>query len=429
MDRGNFPVISVKKLSKYFELTEDRGGVSLKNKFIEYFKQIGSSINATYKNGLLNQAENSTRLLKVLKSVDFEIVKGETVALLGSNGSGKSTLLKILAGIYQPTSGVVEIGGRVSPLIELGAGFHPEFSGRDNIYINATILGLSKSEIEERIQDIIAFSELGDFIDCPVRTYSSGMYMRLGFSISVHVDPSILLIDEVLAVGDMNFQAKCQQKLDEFKSKGITIVLVTHNLEIVKSWTNRAIYLRSGEIIYDGESSVAVQRYSDFERSKATYAGTESYSNALQLNYSKIDLNSDLYRNSSNLYSLQNVNCLQDVRIERIEVVSHEIVLSFCILNTSLVQNLDLLELKVFNQDKNTILFSAKTTLGKCDQGRKYCVSISKIAALGSGEFILELVGASGTDAELIIVMGRLRVYRDKPESHIVNLSFGVNAC
>ena len=167
---------------------------------------------------------------QVLNGISFEVKKGEAVGLIGHNGCGKSTTLKLLTKIIYPTSGTVEMRGRVSSLIELGAGFHPDMSGRENIYTNAAIFGLSKREIEERLDTIIEFSELQAFIDNPVRTYSSGMYMRLAFAVAINVNADILLIDEILAVGDANFQAKCFDKLKEIKERGTTIIIVSHAL-------------------------------------------------------------------------------------------------------------------------------------------------------------------------------------------------------
>lgn len=163
-----------------------------------------------------------------LKNINLTVPRGTTVGLIGRNGSGKSTLLKIINRILYPTEGEVRVRGRVSTLLELGAGFHPDFTGRENIFLNASILGLTRREIKERLDDIIAFAELGDFIDNPVRNYSSGMYMRLGFAVAVHVDPEILLIDEVLAVGDLAFQEKCLTRIRELQGQGKTIIFVTH---------------------------------------------------------------------------------------------------------------------------------------------------------------------------------------------------------
>lgn len=197
----------------------------------------------------------------VLKNISFSIKKGETVALIGHNGCGKSTTLKMLTKIMYPDSGTIEMNGRVSSLIELGAGFHPDMSGRENIYINASIFGLTRKEIDARLGDIIRFSELEDFIDNPVRTYSSGMYMRLAFAVAINVDADILLIDEILAVGDANFQAKCFEKMRELKGSGVTIVIVTHDSNTVKSFCDRAIWINDGSIVEDGPAVETVDKY------------------------------------------------------------------------------------------------------------------------------------------------------------------------
>ena len=198
---------------------------------------------------------------EVLKNINLNIEKGETVALIGVNGSGKSTLLKLMTKIIYPTTGKIITNGKLTSLLELGAGFHPDFTGRENIYFNASIFGLTASEIDKRVQDIIDFSELGDFIEAPVRTYSSGMYMRLAFSIAINVDADILLIDEILAVGDQHFQDKCFKKLNELKESEKTIVIVSHSLESVKKLCNRAIWLYNGEIKKDGKTKEVIDEY------------------------------------------------------------------------------------------------------------------------------------------------------------------------
>jgi ABC-2 type transport system ATP-binding protein len=197
----------------------------------------------------------------VLKDIDIEIKKGETVALIGTNGSGKSTLLKLMTKIIYPNKGTIKTYGKLTSLLELGAGFHPDFTGRENIYFNAAIFGLTRKEIESRINDIIDFSELEEYIDNPVRTYSSGMYMRLAFSIAINVDAEILLIDEILAVGDQHFQEKCYKKMGELKKSGKTIVIVTHDMNAVKELCSRAIWLYDGEVRLDGKSSKVVDEY------------------------------------------------------------------------------------------------------------------------------------------------------------------------
>lgn len=200
----------------------------------------------------------------VLKGISFDIKKGEAVGFVGQNGCGKSTTLKLLTQIMYPDSGTIEMRGRVSSLIELGAGFHPDMSGRENIYINASIFGLTRKEIEERLDTIIAFSELGEYIDNPVRTYSSGMYMRLAFSVAIHVNADILLIDEILAVGDAGFQAKCFQKLREIKAGGTTIAIVSHSLDQIEQICEKSYWIQEGKIAAEGTPREVHPQYLDY---------------------------------------------------------------------------------------------------------------------------------------------------------------------
>jgi len=199
-----------------------------------------------------------------LKGVSFEVGQGKTVSIIGENGSGKSTLLKILSGISRPTTGEIVTRGRISALIELGAGFHPEISGRENIFINGIILGLTKKKLMEKLDDIIRFAELEDFIDNPVKSYSSGMYMRLGFSIAINVDPDILLVDEVLAVGDASFVPKCLDKINEFKRSGKTIIYVSHDLSTVERISDEVIWLKNGEIEMQGYPKRVIDAYLEY---------------------------------------------------------------------------------------------------------------------------------------------------------------------
>ncbi len=206
---------------------------------------------------------------QVLKGISFEVKKGEAVGLIGHNGCGKSTTLKLLTKIMYPDSGTIEMKGRVSSLIELGAGFHPDMSGRENIYINASIFGLSKKEIDNRIDDIIAFSELEEFIDNPVRTYSSGMYMRLAFAVAINVDAEILLIDEILAVGDVAFQAKCFNRLREIKKAGTTIVIVSHSLSQIEQICEKSIWIHEGIIRKEGQPRIVDPQYMAYMSQKS----------------------------------------------------------------------------------------------------------------------------------------------------------------
>ena len=218
------------------------------------------------KERVLFRGRNRYEERKVLKGISFQIPRGQAVGLIGVNGCGKSTTLKMLTKILYPDSGTITMRGRVSSLIELGAGFHPDMSGRENIYINASIFGLKRSEIDARLQTIIDFSELGEYIDNPVRTYSSGMYMRLAFSVAISVDADILLVDEVLAVGDTNFQHKCLDKLTELKESGVTIIIVSHDSDAISEFCDRAIWLRDGLICQDGLAEPVVEAYQDYMR-------------------------------------------------------------------------------------------------------------------------------------------------------------------
>jgi ABC-type polysaccharide/polyol phosphate transport system ATPase subunit len=196
-----------------------------------------------------------------LNDVSFSVRHGETLGIIGRNGSGKSTALKLVAGVTAPSSGDVYVVGRVSPLIELGAGFHPDLTGRENVHLNASILGMSSREIDEQFDSIVEFAELREFIDTPIKRYSSGMYGRLGFAVAVHSNPDLLLVDEVLSVGDTFFQEKCLAKMHEFKDKGITIVLVSHSPALVTSFCDRAIWLDHGQIVDDGPAEQVMERY------------------------------------------------------------------------------------------------------------------------------------------------------------------------
>lgn len=234
--------ISLTNINKSFELHHDKS--------------------KSLKGTILSIARRSrTQHLDALKDINISIDHGETVAIIGRNGSGKSTLLRIIGRVYKPTSGTIEVNGRMSTMLDLGAGFHPELTGRENIFFNAAIMGLSTSQIKERIDQIIDFSELNDFVDSPVRTYSAGMLMRLGFSIAVETDPDILLIDEVLAVGDAAFQEKCYNRIDSFKTAGRTIVFVTHDLEAARSVASRTIWINKGVVFADGDTNTTIDSY------------------------------------------------------------------------------------------------------------------------------------------------------------------------
>jgi len=223
-------------------------------------RQFATLKSALLKRSLLSDLRPNEAFL-ALKDVSFSVAKGSTVGVIGRNGSGKSTALKLVAGITKPTSGTVRVDGRISALIELGAGFHPEISGRENVFINGIMLGLSKRDIEERFDEIVDFAELREFIEAPVKTYSSGMYMRLGFAVAIHVNPDVLLVDEVLAVGDESFTHKCLDKFSEFRRRGKTILIVTHSLPLVERLCDDAVWLDAGEKQAEGDPKRVVDAY------------------------------------------------------------------------------------------------------------------------------------------------------------------------
>lgn len=218
-----------------------------------------------------------------LKAVTLQIAKGQSVGFIGANGSGKSTILKLIAGITQPTSGSVTVTGRVASLIELGAGFHPDLTGRENVYLNGLILGMSKKEVGTRFNDIVTFADIAQFIDEPVKHYSSGMYLRLGFAVAIHTTPDILLIDEILAVGDENFQKKCLTKIRELKKQGVTIVVVSHNMSLLAEFCDTLFLMQHGRLVTAGATRKVLQAYQDenFKSTKKSIS-TNSQSNYIQ---------------------------------------------------------------------------------------------------------------------------------------------------
>jgi len=232
-------VVSVSGVSKRFVIRKDK---SIKERLVNF-----------------GRSRRHKEDFWALRDIDLEIAAGTTVGLVGANGSGKSTLLKVVGGIIRPTSGTVKRRGRLAALLELGAGFHPDLTGRENVFLNASILGLTRKETEGFFDSIVDFSEVGEFIDTQVKFYSSGMYVRLAFAISVHVNPDLLLVDEVLAVGDEPFQEKCMKKITEFQEEGRTIVLVSHSARQVEEMCDRVIVLSHGSVVFDGGAKEGIE--------------------------------------------------------------------------------------------------------------------------------------------------------------------------
>lgn len=238
IDSASKPVILAESITKEFRIKHSH---SMKEAFISFIKK-----------------EKSYSTFKAVDNLSFEVMAGESVALLGHNGSGKSTTLKMLSGVQQPDAGWIRTRGRVGGLLEVGAGFHPNLTGLDNVYLNAAILGMSKTETDERLEEILAFADIGDFIDTEVKRYSSGMRARLGFAVAVHIELDIILVDEVLSVGDAAFRAKCDDKILELREAGKTFFIVSHNMSTVKKLCDRGIVLKKGKTIFDGNIEKAI---------------------------------------------------------------------------------------------------------------------------------------------------------------------------
>ncbi len=291
-------VSNVTKIYKIYERPRDR-----------FFESLG-----------IGTDKNRHKDFYALNDVSFEVEKGQIVGIVGRNGSGKSTILKILTGVLTPTGGSVSIKGKVAALLELGAGFNPEYSGMKNIYLNASMMHVSREEIEQKIPEILRFAEIGEYINQPVKTYSSGMFVRLAFAVAINVNPDILIVDEALAVGDARFQLKCMKKFREFIAAGKTILFVTHDINAVKNFCNRSIWLNNGKVIMDGDVNTIVDKYYDFLRSDLSI---EDY---LRMDREKAEIDaydnekknelSEIIRNSSNIVEVVDFSVSDENGIE-----------------------------------------------------------------------------------------------------------------
>lgn len=243
--KADQPLLDVRNVSKRFRLYTEQQR-SFQEIFVNFFRRIPG---------------NSAKEFWALRDVSFQVMPGESLGVIGPNGSGKSTLLKLLAGILEPTTGEIIVNGRISALLELGAGFHPDLTGRENIFLNGTLYGLSRQEMQRQVESIIEFSELREFIDMPIKHYSSGMYVRLGFAVAIHTEPDLLLVDEVLAVGDANFQHKCMDAIQRYRQRGGTLLLVSHDLGSIESICDRAIWYEHGQVQATGHPTDIVMQY------------------------------------------------------------------------------------------------------------------------------------------------------------------------
>jgi lipopolysaccharide transport system ATP-binding protein len=251
--------VHVEKLGKLYRIGEKVAYNTLRD-------TIMNAVSAAFRRShSASTTRHPTSTIWALKNISFEVKRGDTLGIIGGNGAGKSTLLRILSRITPPTEGYAEIYGQVGALLEVGTGFHPELTGRENIYLNGAVLGMTKVEVKRKFSEIVEFSEIGQFLDTPVKHYSSGMYVRLAFAIAVHLEPVTLIVDEVLAVGDVAFQKKCLEKMNDAARHGRTVIFVSHNMEMIKVFCSRTILLKHGNIEMDGKTEDVVRHYLENE--------------------------------------------------------------------------------------------------------------------------------------------------------------------
>ena len=425
-------MIFLDKINKSFDLRYQRDDFSLKEALVtflrrsihglKYIDHLNPPLYQTYDTKI---GDDRTGVAHVLKNISLTIENGETVALIGRNGCGKSTLLKLIAGIYFPDNGKLRVKGRISPLIELGAGFHPEFSGRENVFINGQILGLSLNYLRKRYDEIVKFAGIGHFIDLPVRIYSSGMYMRLAFSVAVNVDPDILLIDEILGVGDADFQQKCQIKLDEFKHKGKTIVLVTHNLEVVKAWATRAIYLKNGKIVFDGPPAEAIKMY---QKDVVSERQREELSETHLPIFSFPKLESAATWGDINDVEGQTSESACQMLELKAEKPGLRMVFDLC--NVSIGEHL---VFRLLNAEETVILFEQDTSIdaptsksSSAPEHLFYHLECPDLSNLAQGEYHVRVLSQAPNRQEITLIQFKLMMHHSENQRGLINLPFKI---
>ena len=426
-------MIYLDTINKSFDLRHQRDDFSLKEAFVTLFRRSFHELKfidhlnpppyQIYEHKIEDDRAGVTH---VLKNISLKIEKGETVAIIGRNGCGKSTLLKLIAGIYFQDSGSMRVQGRISPLIELGAGFHPEFSGRENVFINGQILGLSLAYLRKRYDEIVKFAGIEQFMDLPVRIYSSGMYMRLAFSVAVNVDPDILLIDEILGVGDSDFQQKCQKKLDEFKRNNKTIVLVTHALDIVKSWATRAIYLKNGEVVFDGSPAECINIYqTDVDSDQQM----EDSSGSTQIFTSFPKLESTVTWGQITKVEGQTVDEAFCQLLElNPEHPGLRVVLDLC--NVSIGGHL---VFRLLNTEENIILFEQNVSLNEPatkslsdTKHQFYHLECPDLSNLSQGEYLVQILSQTHNHLDTTLLQFKLMIQHNENQRGLINLPFKI---
>lgn len=322
-----------------------------------------------------------------LNHIDLDVKKGESVGIVGTNGSGKSTLLKLITGVVSPSEGELKTQGKIAALLELGAGFNPEYTGLENIYLNGTMMGYTEKEMEERVPEIIEFADIGDFIYQPVKTYSSGMFARLAFSVSISVEPDILIVDEALSVGDTRFQVKCIDKMTELRDKGTTILFVTHSIEQIKRFCTRTIWIRDGQIVRDGEASIVVDLYDNYMKYGESVLEEERDEELQPFRFPE---------NASCLAAIQKVS-LNKKLFHSFESLEVEIIYDIYDKNMKDLQ----MGVAIYSRDREIYVFGPNTNLDKYslpqETGRyKIVYRIPKLALM-SGDYVID-VGIFNSD-------------------------------
>ena len=354
-----------------------------------------------------------------LKDISINVEKGQTIGIIGQNGGGKSTLLKIICGVLQPTTGSVHVSGRVAALLELGAGFNPEFTGRENVYINGSLMGFNRDEMERRFPEIEAFADIGEFVDQPVRTYSSGMFVRLAFSAAINIDPEILIVDEALAVGDVLFQAKCFAKFREFKEKGVTIIFVTHALDLITTHCDRALLLDHGTLVTQGSPKSVVDEYNRLmaSRNGVTLAPkTKGNEDAMsqQVSASKEIEWQGLFRlnPNENRYGTQKAEILEagifTIENEPVQVIqrNHEYLIKVKVLHNESMPAA-IIAFK-FTDTKGTVLCGTNTfyqnvQMGNVERGEVVLVTFKQRIHINAGEYLLSVGAAAFENGEYLV--------------------------